>query len=840
MYHGRTLMTLLSSGRLAGVGARARRAGRLSIVALVAAATLVAGGSRADAPTPIGSSPQGAPTGQGTLVRLTPAAAAAAADAVRASVAVSLAQGLDLSLWASTALVADTVTLDIDGTGTAYVISSPRAKDMPDIRQHADWVPDVHTLTSVDDLRRFFRRVLAPSRSAANTWLADLNKDGSRDWRDLTVTKDRIFRVRDTDGDGFADESLVAFEGFNGDVAGDIAGGGLFYNGDLFVTAAPDLWRLGDSNGDGIFESKTSMSHGYSTHPAVSGHDLSAVLVGPDGRLYWKVGDIGMNVVDRTNRRWRYPNQGAVLRSEFDGTGFEVFATGLRNTQEMAFDAHGNLVAVDNDGDHPGETERIVYITYGSDTGWRTTWQYGKYTDKANNTYNVWMDEGLFKPQFAGQAAYITPPIAPYHAGPAGFVFNPGTALDERWRDHFFSSSFTGSANTARIRAFQLREDGAGFVFSGDTEILRGVLSPGMRIGPDGAIYLTDWVRGFKSTSEGRVWKLDSTAGATAAIRAEVRAVLAEDLSRRSADSLRVLLRHADMRVRFRAQFELVHRSDFEALEGAARETDNPLARLHAIWGLGQLGRLEPRRSTPLTSLLTDPDAEVRAQVAKTLGDLPVAGAETALIARLKDGAPRVRMFAAEALGRLRHRAAIGGLVEMLADNGNRDTYLRTAGVAALAAIGDRRALASLSGHPSAAVRMAAVVALRRMRNAEVARFLDDGDEAVVVEAARAANDEGGIVDALPALAAMLEWTPFTSEALLRRAISANLRLGTSAAKQRLTNFAAKAGLTSKMRTEALAALDVWAHPSPFDRVDGSYLGPRLNRRSAAPPVVPN
>jgi hypothetical protein len=71
-------------------------------------------------------------------VRLTPAAAAAAADAARASVVVTVAQGLDLSLWASTALVADTVTLDFDGSGTAYVISSPRAKHAPDIRQHAD------------------------------------------------------------------------------------------------------------------------------------------------------------------------------------------------------------------------------------------------------------------------------------------------------------------------------------------------------------------------------------------------------------------------------------------------------------------------------------------------------------------------------------------------------------------------------------------------------------------------------------------------------------------------------------------------------------------------------
>ena len=71
----------------------------------------------------------------------------------------------------------------------------------------------------------------------------------------------------------------------------------------------------------------------------------------------------------------------------------------------------GNLVGVDNDGDYPGEVERVVYVTYGSDSGWRTTWQYGKYTDPKNNTYNVWMNEGMFRPRFDGQAAYITPPV---------------------------------------------------------------------------------------------------------------------------------------------------------------------------------------------------------------------------------------------------------------------------------------------------------------------------------------------------------------------------------------------------------------------------------------------
>ena len=78
----------------------------------------------------------------------------------------------------------------------------------------------------------------------------------------------------------------------------------------------------------------------------------------------------------------------------------------------------------------------------------------GKFTDPSNNKYNPWMDEGMSKVRFDGQAAYIVPPIAPYHPGPAGFAYNPGTALSQKWRGAFFSTSFTGTAvDRARLYA---------------------------------------------------------------------------------------------------------------------------------------------------------------------------------------------------------------------------------------------------------------------------------------------------------------------------------------------------------------------------------------------------
>ena len=441
--------------------------------------------------------------------------------------------GLEVKVFAPDGLVADPVAIDLDEHGTLYVASSSRASLPLDIRGHPTWVPIAHALKTHEDLQKFYARELAPARSAENGWIEDLNKDGSHDGRDLTEMKERLVRIQDTDGDGVADLSQVMAEGFNADAGFDVVGGLLYHRGDLFFGIAPGVWRMRDENGDGAIDTQVPVSVGYNIHPAFGGHGISGITLGPDGRIYWEVGDIGFSVVDGQGRRLSYPNQGAVLRANPDGSDFEVFATGIRNLQEFAFDELGNLISVDNDGDHEGETERLVYLTEGSDSGWRANWQYGKYTDPKNNGYNVWMDESLFKPRFDGQAEYILPPIAPYHTGPSGMAYNPGTALSEEWRKHFFVSSFPGSPDNARVYAFRLKEQGAGFTLDSDKVLLRGILTVGMKFGPDGALYLTDWINGWTAKGKGRIWKLDSPKDAGTTMRAEVSSLLAADFASR-------------------------------------------------------------------------------------------------------------------------------------------------------------------------------------------------------------------------------------------------------------------------------------------------------------------
>ena len=766
------------------------------------------------------------------VIRFAPDTAARLSKLGRDSLSAQLAPGLELSLWAPERLISDPIGITFDERGRMFATRTSRTgRDEIDIRGHSDWMISSITFQDVEDKRTFYKRVLAPENSAKNTWLRDWNGDGSRDWRDLTFHKESVYRLEDTNGDGIADFSQRILEDFN-DLVTDVAHGILSYGNDLYLTTSPDIWRLRDTNGDGVIDTKESIAHGSGVHIGFGGHGLSSPLIGPDGRLYWKQGDLGINITMRDGRRLMNPMSGVIMRANPDGTDAEIFASGLRNPQEFAFDEYGNLITPDNDGDHPGETERLVYVVDGMESGWRINWQFGKYVDPDNNTYKVWMDESLFKPRFAGQAAYITPPIAPWHAGPSGFAYNPGTALGDAWRNYFFGAVFTGTPGGSSIQGLTLAPQGAGFRLVEDKLVLRGIQVTGLKFGPDGALYLADWIEGWGPKERGRIWKIDVADGASAAARTETKALIAASFKDRSAADLSALLRHADMRVRTKAQFELADRGAAAELLAAAKQPRNQFARMHGLWGIGQLARKDIANAAPLADFLRDGDPEIRAQAAKLIGDLRYAPASAQLVPLLTDPLPRARFFAAEAIGRLRYQAGIQPVIAMLAENDDEDVYLRHAGVTALARIGSAAPLVALTAHSQRGVRLAAVVALRRMKDAGIAAFLNDRDNLVVTEAARAINDDGGIEGALPALAALLD-SAVSGEPLVRRIISANLRAGTPDAARRVAAFAGRTSGDDEMRVEAVSVLGVWPKPSILDRVDGSHLGP-VQRDSAA------
>jgi quinoprotein glucose dehydrogenase len=751
--------------------------------------------------------------------------------------------GLVRTLVAREPMFRNPVAVAVDVDGSIYVTETTRRKQADlDIREVMDWVVDDLSHTSIEDKRRFFRENITTERFKKHPSLKDHDKNGRIDWQDLTVHSEKIHRLVDTDGDGMADRSTVFAEGFNTEVTG-IAAGVMAYRGDVYATIAPDLWKLRDTDGDGVADERKSLVTGFGVHINYAGHDMHGLTFGPDGKVYWTIGDKGTHVT-ANGVQWLYPHEGALLRCNPDGSEFEVFARGLRNVQQIAFDDYGNIFGVDNDSDQKGEKERLIFIPEGSDTGWRAYYQY------RGAKYNPWMAERIAFPDGPDRPASILPPLALYHDGPSGFAYNPGTALNDFYRGHFFLTQFPAG----KINAFKLEPDGAGFKMTGDHLMAGGTPFVGCNFGPDGALYVADWQGGYPLKEKGAVWKIDDPKQAGNAVRKEVAAMLKEGTGKVADEELIQRLAHPDQRIRLDAQWELASRKKWDALKKVAASAEaTQLARIHALWGLSQGKQFD---EALFATLASDKDPEMRGQAAqwagKCGGKLPEKFGPL-----LTDASARVRFLAAMAVGNARDGSQLDGVIAMLAANPGNDAFLRHAGAFAIQHAFHVDSIVKLGTHPSAAVRMATTIAMRNLvedsmrikkpvrepgwvANTSAANsilfefLLKDPDPAVVAEAAMAlhgAQQTAVLVSSKPprrelhygALAMLLKVKPEARESALRRSISTNRRIGDEASLTRLAVFAADAARPQPLRIAALEALASVKSSEPLDAVDGHY-----------------
>lgn len=728
-------------------------------------------------------------------------------EALGALRSIRLPGGWRRHLFASEPLIANVVAFDIDPQGNLYACETFRQnRGVTDNRGHDEaWLLSDLSAQTVQQRIDYHKRLLG-DRVA-----------------EFTQHHDRIRRLRDTTGNGRADESMVVADGFNHLEEG--TGAGVLVRGnELFYTCIPKLWKLIDDTGDGRADRRLVLSDGYGVRVAFRGHDLHGPIIGPDGRLYFSLGDRGHHVTTMRGRVLSNPTSGSVFRCELDGSGLEVFATGLRNPQEIAFNDLGDLFTVDNNSDS-GDRARVTMVVRGADSGWRMYYQY-------LNDRGPFNREKIWHPHDRDQPAFIVPPIANLGDGPSGLAFDPGTGGDASLRGQFLVCDFRGTPATSGIRSFRLEPEGAFYRLAEDAEPIWGVLATDVAFGPDGAIWVSDWVEGWDGVGKGRIYRFTGPDFDDAEV-ADVSRRLSWNWGEVDAEDLVRSIGHVDRRVRNEAQWELARRGDSVRLVKIASDPQqSQLARLHGIWGLEQSLRLGTTSDAnrelsqrALLELLGDKDDVLRAAAAVAVGQRRIEAGRERLIALLADESARVRSQAAFGLADLgaadASQAGLDAVVAMLAENDDRDPILRHAGVVAMLGMSEPRQLVTLKSHPTTAVRRAAVVALRRQAAPEITEFLEDEDPLVVVETARAIHDEP-LPYGQEALARLVR-LPTDDDALMRRVLNANYRLGTAEAAAALANFAAHPTAVVSHRLEAVAMLRDWGRPDPRDRVLNDY-----------------
>jgi quinoprotein glucose dehydrogenase len=735
----------------------------------------------------------------------------------------SIPEGFEIELTAAEPHLANPVAFHIDERGRFYVVETFRhGAGVLDIRGRRGW-PNQAFIDSLSE-----ERLAHLSDELLDADLASRTVDdriamlryymGDKAEQTLAVETDQIRLIEDRDGDGVADHSSIFADGFD-QIADGLASGVLARNGKVYFTNIPDLWLLEDQDGDGIAEKRESLHYGFGVRVGFLGHDLHGLRFGPDGKLYFSIGDRGSHIKTKDGRVVGFADTGCVFRCNADGTELEVFAHGLRNPQELTFDAYGNLFTGDNNSDG-GDQARWVYLVEGGDSGWRIGYQF------LNNPMprGPWNAEKLWHPQWEGQAAYLVPPIANIGNGPSGLTYHPGTGFPDAFQDHFFLVDFKGSPANSGIHSFRMKPNGATFSLDHHEQFVWNILATDADFGVNGGLYITDWVEGWNKTGKGRIYRLFEPSSSEADIVTQTKALMADGMTHRELNELSELLTHPDMRIRQEAQFEMAQRggSSIEYFSNTLKQAGFHFSKLHALWGLGQILSTESSAAGPVLDALYAAEEEVRGQAAKVAGNHRLEKAFGRLAALCaNDPSPRVRFFAAVALGKFGHKEALAPLAAMLEANGNRDPYLRHAGVMGLAGLQDFRWLQEIASHPSSAVRMGALLAMRRLERPEVAQFLKDADELLVTEAARAIND-------VPIEAAMRDLADLASsqnlnEPTWRRVVNANFRLGREEYADQLGQIAVNESLELAIRAEALEALSQWGSPSGRDRITGIW-----------------
>ncbi len=183
-----------------------------------------------------------------------------------------------------------------------------------------------------------------PYAAARERWA---DAEGSR----VSGSRDGIFILEDTDGDGRADKKTVFAGGLH------IPTGVLPWGKGCIAWSIPNIWYFGDTDGDDVCDQRTVLFGPLGWEKDVHGN-CSSFRLGPDGWVYGthgfsntshfkvkpehlqgaKPGDAGTELL---------LNSGNVYRFKPDGSRIELFTAGQVNPFGLAWDRWGHLYSAD-------------------------------------------------------------------------------------------------------------------------------------------------------------------------------------------------------------------------------------------------------------------------------------------------------------------------------------------------------------------------------------------------------------------------------------------------------------------------------------------------------------
>jgi putative membrane-bound dehydrogenase-like protein len=246
----------------------------------------------------------------------------------------------------------------------------------------------------------------------------------------------------------------------------------------VFVCQSPDILVFEDKDGDNKADGppkKLLTGFGGFDHD----HGVHGILIGPDRKLYFSVGDTGVNNLqssDGKGPKWKSNSTdcraGTIWRCELDGTKLELVAHNFRNNYEPAVDSFGNIFISDNDDDGNQQT-RICHVIPGGNYGYHPR---GK-------GESHWHEE---------QPGVVPKILRTYFGSPTGMCIYEGKLLPKKYHGQPLHTD----AGPRHVRAYHLKVKGASYEVDREdmvTSTDEHFRPSDVCVGPDGSVYVADW-----------------------------------------------------------------------------------------------------------------------------------------------------------------------------------------------------------------------------------------------------------------------------------------------------------------------------------------------------------
>ena len=542
------------------------------------------------------------------------------------------------------------------------------------------------------------RPIVADFDDEGRLYVADSSGSNDRVEKQLADRPHRIVRLEDKNGDGRFDTSVVFADRMM------LPEGTMWLDGSLYVAAPPSIWKLTDTDGDGVADRREEWFKGETLTGCAN--DLHGPYLGPDGWIYWTKGAFAQQTHARATGSPLVTRAAHIFRRRPSEQTLEVVMTGgMDNPVDVAFTPSGERILTATFLEHPqaGKRDAIVHAIYGG--------VYGK-------PHGV-----LDGHKRTGDLMPVMCQLGP--AVPAGLTRYASRAFGGDYRDSFFAAMF----NVRKVTRHVLVPSGSTFTTRDEDFLVsdnRDFHPTDVVEDADGSLLVLDtgpWYKLCCPTSQlakpvvlGAIYRIRRTG---AAAPQDPRG-LALGWQRMSTDRLAALLADPRPVVRNKAVQQLARTGPaaVPALDRVLRGSAPADARRNAVWALARIDGPAARAAN--RTALSDRDQSVRHAAIHAAGLWRDPGSFDSLAAAVASGPPPIARAAAEALGRLGDPRAVRPILAAAAADADR--VLEHSLTYALIEIDNAAATAAASGEDIAPrARRAALIALDQMNGTPLA-----------------------------------------------------------------------------------------------------------------------